>query len=90
MMEKIKTYPMLMKENKFFGLEWIDFLLMLGVYLFVFLLSKILLLNLFLITMSYVALRVYKRNKPPRYTERLIRRLILPFRYTQAFEEKVK
>lgn len=79
-------YPKLTKENKIAGLELVDFLLLTVVYLLVFLFSKNLVLNLGLILAAYVFLRLYKRKKPPRYTQTLIRRLILPARYTQSRE----
>ena len=79
-----------MKENKFFGLEWAELLILLAVYLFVFLFSNQLILNFLLIASFYFSLRLYKKNKPPRYTENLIRRLILPCRYTQDLEGCLK
>lgn len=79
-------YPKLTKENKIIGLETADLLLLIVVYLIVFLLSGNLFVNLALIAASYLFLRLYKRKKPPRYTQALMRFLILPRRYTQARE----
>ena len=85
-MEAIHTYPMLTKENKFLGLEAIDFLALLVAYLVVFLLSKNLFANAAVIGGVYFFLKLYKKNKPPRHTEHLIRFLLLPLRYTQTWE----
>ena len=85
-MERIKTYPMLAKENKILGLEMIDSLILALTYLIVFLLSKNLILNLILLTCAYFALRAYKKNKPPHYTQGLVHRLIRPSRYTETRE----
>lgn len=85
-MDNVPMYPMLTKENKFLGLEVIDFLAILLVYLAVFLCSRNLFVNLTLIVGAYFFLKLYKKNKPPRYTENLIRFLIQPIRYTQGRE----
>ena len=77
---------MLAKENKILGLEMIDSLILALVYLIVFLFSKNLALNLILLTAAYAALRAYKKNKPPHYTQGLVRRLVKPSRYTEARE----
>ena len=79
-------YPLLTKENKIAGLEIIDFLLLAAVFLIVFLFSKNLFVNLGLLFAAYFFLRIYKHHKPPRYTQTLIRFLMLPGRYTQAVE----
>ncbi len=80
-------YPMLTKENKILGLEPIDLLVLVVVYLAVFLCSKNLLVNFALILASYFFLASYKRKKPPRYTQSLVRFLLLPSRYTEFWEE---
>jgi hypothetical protein len=79
-------YPLIIKENKLIGLEMIDLLILLSIYLVIFILSKYFLVNLALLTAAYSFLRFYKRNKPSRYTQNLVRFLILPTRYTQAWE----
>ena len=79
-------YPLLTKENKIAGLEYVDFLLLVSVYLVVFVFFRNLLLNLFFVFTAYVFLAVYKHKKPPRYTQTLVRFLILPGRYTQDRE----
>ncbi|MBI4970235.1 MAG: hypothetical protein HZC17_00125 [Candidatus Omnitrophica bacterium] len=85
-MERVVMYPMLTKENKITGLEPPDFLLLVGVYLFVFLFSKTLWVNLIVVLGAYVFLRLFKRKKAPRYTQSLVRFLVKPSRYTQARE----
>lgn len=87
-MEPLPMYPALTKENKIAGLEFVDFLLLVGVYLVVFIFSKNLILNLALIFTAYLFLRLYKHKKPPRYTQALIKFLILPGKYTTAREAK--
>lgn len=79
-------YPMLTKENKITGLEPLDFLLLVGIYLFVFIFSKNLWVNLMLVLSAYCFLRLFKRKKAPRYTQSIIRFLIKPSKYTQARE----
>lgn len=79
-------YPTLTKENKVAGLEFVDFLALVVVYLFVFIFSKNLLLNLALVFTAYLCLRLYKRRKPPRYTQALIRFLARPERFTLSRE----
>ncbi len=79
-------YPLLTKENKVAGLEIMDFLVLAAIFLFVFLFSKNLFINLAFVFAAYCFLRIYKHGKPPRYTQTLIRFLILPGRYTQDVE----
>lgn len=79
-------YPMLTKENKIGGLEPMDLLVLVGVYLIVFLFSKNLWINLCLVAGAYFFLRMYKRKKAPRYTQSLVRFLFIPMNYTQARE----
>ncbi len=86
-MERLPMYPMLTKENKILGLEPIDLLLLLVVYLVVFLCSQNLVVNFAVILASYFFLVSYKRRKPPHYTRSLIRFLLIPSRYTQGLEE---
>ena len=75
-------YPMLTKENKFLGLEAMDFLALLIVYLVVFLCSNNLFLNAALLAAAYLFLRVYKKNKAPHYTKNILRFFMLPNRFT--------
>ena len=85
-MNPLPMYPKLTQENKIAGLETIDLLLLIVAYLFVFLLSKNLFLNLALVSGVYFFLLSYKKGKPPRYTQALVRFLIHPGSYTQARE----
>jgi hypothetical protein len=86
-MERLPMYPMLTKENKFLGLELMDLLLLLVVYLAIFLISRNLLVNLSILLGAYLFLASYKRKKAPRYTQSLVRFLLMPSRYTQFLEE---
>jgi len=79
-------YPKLTKENKIAGLELMDLLVLATIYLIVFIFLKNLIINLALLLAAYFFLRLYKRNKPSRYTQTLFRFLILPSRFTQSRE----
>jgi len=85
-MKPIDMYPMISLKNKVFDLEWMDLLILLCFYLLVFLFSNNLGINAALIAGVYLFLRQYKKNKAERYTQNLIRFLILPLRYTQSQE----
>ena len=79
-------YPSLTKENKIAGLEFVDFLALVGVYVIVFIFSKNIFVNIGFVFMAYLFLAFYKHKKPPRYTHSLLRFIIKPARYTQAYE----
>ncbi len=81
-------YPRLADENKILGLELADFLILTLVYLVVFLFLKNLFLNLALVSAAYIGLVIYKRKKPPRYTQSLIRFLALPGQYSVTREDQ--
>lgn len=85
-MNSVPLYPMLARENKILGLEFMDLLILILFYLVLFLVSKNLIINVFLLGIVYLFLRRYKKNKPPRYTETLIRFLVQPQKYTQVRE----
>jgi hypothetical protein len=87
-MEKIPMYPKLAEENKILGLEFADLLILTVVYLFVFVFFKNLFLNLALVGAAYIGLVLFKRKKPPRYTQALIRFLILPRYYSLTREDQ--
>ena len=87
MMERLPMYPMLTKENKFLGLELMDLLILLMLYLVIFLCSKNLLINFAILLASYFFLGFYKRKKAPRYTQSLVRFYLTPSRYTEFREE---
>jgi len=80
-------YPMLTKENKILGLEPVDLLVLAVVYLVLFLISKNFIVNFALLLASYSFLASYKKKKAPHYTRSFVRFLLLPSRYTQAWEE---
>ncbi len=85
-MNSVPLYPMLAKENKILGLEFMDLLILILFYLVLFLVSRNLIVNVILLGLVYLFLRRYKKNKPPRYTETLIRFLVQPQKYTQVRE----
>ncbi len=80
-------YPRLAEENKILGLELADFLVLTLIYLFVFVFSKNLLLNLILLALAYAGLVLFKRKKPPRYTQNLIRFLFTNGQYSLTKED---
>jgi len=81
MMEPLPMFPKLTNQNKILGLEMIDLLFLIALFMVVFLMSSELIPNLAVMAAGYCSLRLYKRKKPPRYTQSLIRFLILPERY---------
>lgn len=87
-MKKAKGYRKLYRKNKILGLEFFDFLVLLVAYLFVFLFSKNLLLNLAILLAIYFILRAYKKAKPPHWMESIVRFLFTPRRFPQKKEEK--
>jgi len=87
-MERIPMYPRLAEENKILGLEFADFLILILVYLMVFVFLKNLFVNLAMVGAAYIVLVLYKRKKPPRYTQALIRFLVLPGKYSLTKEDQ--
>lgn len=88
MRRSVKVYRMIQEKNRFFGLELTDLIILMLVYLFLFLLSKNLILNLSLTGAAYFFLRFYKKGKPPHWTVSVIRFLISKKRYSLAREMK--
>lgn len=87
-MESVKVYEYLNQKDSVLGLEMIDMLGLLLLYALVFLFSSSLFINIGIMTFAYICLRLYKRGKPRKYTESLIRFIWKPFRYTVS-EEKL-
>jgi len=87
-MKPVKTHTSLEKNEKVFGLEVLDFLVIAVVYAVVFMLSTNIFLNLAIVTAVYFALRLYKKGKPPKYTTMLVRFLFTPRFYTLTGREK--
>ena len=81
-MEPVRTYTYLDKKEKMMGIEVIDFLILALIYGIVFTCSSNIILNLLIVMIAYLALRLYKRNKPPQYTAMLFRFLFTPKYYT--------
>ena len=85
-MKQIKVYRKVHERNKIMGLEFPELLLVVLVYLFVFIFSKNIVLNLLLVIASYIFLRVYKRGKPSHWTSSIIRFLMTGHRYPVSRE----
>lgn len=81
-MEPVRTYTYLDKKEKMLGIEIIDFLILCLIYGIAFSISSNIFLNLVIVLVTYLALRLYKRNKPPQYTTMLFRFLFTPKYYT--------
>ena len=87
-MEPVRTYTHLDRKEKLCGIEVIDFLLLALVYAVVFIFSTNIIANLGIVGACYIALRLYKKGKPPQYTITLIRFLLTPKFYTLPGREK--
>ncbi len=86
-MKKIKGYRNIFQKNRILGLEFIDLLILILAYLFVFLFSRNLILNFGLLAGVYLLLRLYKKGKPSHWTSSIIRFLFTPKRYRSDREE---
>ena len=80
-MKKTKGYRSIFQKNRILGLEFMDLLFLILVYLLVFLFSKNLILNFGVLAAVYFLLRVYKKGKPEHWTSSVIRFLFTPRRY---------
>jgi len=80
-MKKTKGYRSIFQKNKVLGLEFMDLLLLIMAYLFVFLFSKNLILNFGILAVVYFLLRLYKKGKPAHWTSSVIRFLFTPKHY---------
>lgn len=87
-MEPVRTYTYLDRKEKLFGIEVADFLILALVYAAVFIFSTNIFANLGIVSACYIALRLYKKGKPPQYTIMLIRFLLTPKFYTLPGREK--
>ena len=85
-MKQIKVYRKVHERNKILGLEFPELLLVVLVYLFTFILSKNIVLNVLLVIAAYVFLRVYKRGKPAHWTSSIIRFFMTGHRYPLSRE----
>jgi len=90
-MKRVKNYRKIQEKNKILGMEFFDFFLLVIVYLFVFMLSKNLFLNLGIVFGAYCFLRIYKKGKPPHWTASLIRFVFTPRSYqlTREMEKEL-
>ena len=87
-MKTLKGFTKIQSRNKIFGLEFLDLLILLMVYLVVFMFSKNLPLNLALVFGAYLVLRFYKKGKPPHWAGSVVRFLLRPKRYAVRMERK--
>ncbi len=85
-MKQIKVYRKVHERNKIMGLEFPELLLVVLVYLFVFIFSKNIVLNVLLVIAAYLFLRAYKRGKPPHWTSSVIRFFMTGHRYPLSRE----
>jgi len=86
-MKPVKTYTYLDKKEKVLGLEIADFLLLALAYAVVFTVSANLVINISILVALYLAMRLYKHGKPPKYTATLIRFIAMPKFYTVPGKE---
>ncbi len=87
-MKTLKGFTKIQSKNKIFGLEFLDLLVLLLIYLVVFVLSNNLVLNLVLVFGAYLVLRLYKKGKSPHWAGSVIRFLLRPRNYFQRRERK--
>ncbi|MFH0986048.1 MAG: hypothetical protein V1882_11065 [Candidatus Omnitrophota bacterium] len=85
-MKHLKVYRKIHERNKILGLEFPDLLVLVLLYLGVFLFSKNLLLNLFVVGVAYFVLRLYKKGKPSHWTASVFRFLFKTRYYGQKRE----
>ncbi|HOW59119.1 MAG TPA: hypothetical protein PLO78_05270 [Candidatus Omnitrophota bacterium] len=87
-MNTVKGYNKIQTSNKIFGLEFFDLLVLLVIYMVIFVLSNNLILNLAIVTASYLGLRFYKRGKAPHWSGSVLRFLMHPREYPLKRERK--
>lgn len=88
-MKHLKVERKIVERNKLFGLELLDLLILITIYLMTFLLSKNLILNLGILIASYLFLKLYKTGKPPHFSESLVR-FLMTKRHTPLRREQTK
>lgn len=87
-MKTVKGFTKIQSKNKILGLEFLDLLILLLIYLAVFVFSANLLVNLTVLTSAYLALRLYKKGKAPHWSGSVVRFLTRPKRYFPRREPK--
>ncbi len=87
-MKTLKGFTKIQSKNKILGLEFLDLLILLLVYLVVFVFSANLLLNLALVAGAYFILRLYKKGKAPHWAGSVIRFLLKPRKYVLCREKE--
>ncbi|OGW81641.1 MAG: hypothetical protein A3G33_08285 [Omnitrophica bacterium RIFCSPLOWO2_12_FULL_44_17] len=80
-MKTVKGFNKVQSKNKIFGLEFLDLLVLLLIYLIVFVLSNNLLVNLAIVFTAYFFLKFYKKGKSPHWAGSVIRFLVRPKKY---------
>ena len=87
-MKTVQGYNKIQGRNKIMGLEFFDLVILLAVYLVVFVISTNLIVNLMVVTASYIVLRFYKRGKAPHWSESVARFLLRPKYYSMKRESE--
>ena len=87
-MKTVKGYSKIQSKNKIFGLDFFDLLLLLGIYLFVFVFSTHLLVNIAVVLAAYLFLRLYKKGKAPHWTGSVVRFLFRSKTYSTRLERR--
>lgn len=85
-MKTVKVYNKIQGRNKIFGLEFLDLLFLLLIFMVVFVLSANLIANLAIVITAYLALRIYKKGKAPHWTGSVVRFLTRPMKYPVKYE----
>lgn len=87
-MKTLKGFTKIQSKNKIFGLEFLDLLILLLIYLVVFVFSTNLLINLALVFGAYLILRFYKKGKSPHWAGSVIRFVLRPRKFFMRRERK--
>jgi hypothetical protein len=87
-MKTLRGFNKIQAGNKIFGLDFLDLLILLFIYLVVFVLSANLVANLGLVGGAYFVLKLYKKGKAPHWTGSVLRFLLAPRNYPVRRERK--
>ena len=75
-MKILKGYNKVQSKNRIFGLEFLDLLILLCLYMVVFIFSVNLFMNLAIVFAAYFFLWLYKKGKPGHWTGSVVRFLL--------------
>lgn len=87
-MKTLKGFNKIQSKNRIMGLEFLDLLILLVIYLVVFVFSNNLLVNLAVIVSFYFFLSLYKKGKPAHWASSVIRFLLRPRKFPSRNETK--